>query len=166
MNRITTLLLATVATLTLATSACKKESETIQPGNDTPAFVGKDLMLTSFQVSPAIDHDGDGKLDSELLDFMRPCDRDNTIRFEANGKLSGGNGSLSCSDSETDPSVARPGTWSYNAQTKTIRIVQEDDATDVAEWKVLEASAAGLKVEISVTEYNRSSKTTMTWKAI
>lgn len=169
MNRLTTLILATTATLMLTTSACKKETETVQPTNGmdgTPAFVGKNLMMTSFEVSPAIDLDGDGKVDSDLLVFLRPCDRDNTILFEKNGKMSGSNGNLSCDNTETDPSTVKPSTWSYDAQTKTIRITTNNDPTDVSEWKVVEASANSLKVEVSVVEKQGSHKTIMTWKSV
>lgn len=166
MNRLNTLMLVVVATLMLAASACKKETETVQPDSSTPAFVGKNLMMTSFRVSPSVDLDGDGKVDDDLLSFLKPCERDNTILFEKNGKMSGGNGTLSCNGAEIDPSAAKPGTWTYNEQTKTIRIVKDNNPADVAEWKVVEASADGLKVEVSVNETTRSYKTTMTWKSI
>lgn len=168
MNRFTTLMLAVAAAVTLTTSSCKKGDEAVQPTpvDNTPAFVGKNLVMTSFQLNPAIDMDGDGKVDSDLMVFLRDCDKDNTIVFEKNGKLSGGNGQLSCSDDDADPSAVKPSHWTYNAQTKTIQIVKDDDPSDASEWKVVDASASGLKVEISVDEPTRSYKTIMTWKAI
>lgn len=166
MNALTKNTLAVVAMLLLAVTACKKGDEAVEPADTSPAFVGKNLMMTSFSVNPAIDLDGDGKLDSDLLVFLRPCDRDNTIKFEKNGILTGGNGQLSCDADETDPSTAKASHWTYNAQTKTIRIISDTDATDVSEWKIVNASATDLTVEIAVSEPTRSYKTVMTWKAV
>ncbi|QDK80316.1 hypothetical protein EXU85_17585 [Spirosoma sp. KCTC 42546] len=168
MNRFPTFMLAVMATLVLATSSCKKGDDGVQPADNTatPAFVGKNLVMTSFQVNPAIDLDGDGKLDTDLMVFLRACDKDNTLVFEKNGTLSGSNGQLSCSDNEADPSAVKPSHWTYNEQTKTIRIVKDSDATDVSEWKVLEASATGLKAEVSIADPSQTSKTLMTWKAL
>ncbi|UFH54296.1 hypothetical protein [Spirosoma sp. KNUC1025] len=166
MNRLNSLLLAATATLMLTTSSCKKDSETVQPGGSEPAFVGKAMMMTSFQVNPAIDLDADGKLDTDLTIFLRDCDKDNTITFEKNGVMSGSNGQLSCSSDEADPSAAKPSHWTYNESTKTIRIVKDNDPTDVSEWKVVDASASGLKVEVSVNEPTRSYKTIMVWKPV
>ncbi|MVM41966.1 hypothetical protein GO730_37080 [Spirosoma sp. HMF3257] len=168
MKRFTTCLLAAIATLSLVTSSCKKGDDGVQPANNssTPAFVGKNLIMTSFQVDPAIDLDGDGKLDTDLTVFLRACDKDNTIVFEKNGTLSGSNGQLSCSDDESDPSAIKPSHWTYNEQTKIIHITKDSDATDMSDWKVMEASANGLKVELSVNEPGQSYKTIMTWKAL
>jgi hypothetical protein len=65
MNRFTTLMLAVTAAITLTTSSCKKGDEVVQPTDNTPAFVGKNLVMTSFQINPAIDLDGDGKVDTD-----------------------------------------------------------------------------------------------------
>lgn len=172
MKRYITFMLALTATLALTLSACKKENDaSVQPDGTTTGanslpFVGKNLQLTSFEINPPIDLDGDGKLDPDLMVFMRPCDKDNTIVFEKGGKMSGSNGQLSCSNDETDPSTAKPGTWTYNEQTKILRIVDGTDTTDVSEWKVVDASASTLKVEVSVKEDGDAYKAIMTWKAI
>ncbi|SFD88349.1 hypothetical protein [Spirosoma endophyticum] len=168
MNRVTTPLLTAVAAFVLTLSSCKKESDSVQPmaTDNNLIFVGKNLRMTSFEVNPAIDLDGDGKLDTDLTVFLRDCEKDNNLVFEKNGQLSGSNGPLACSDNETDPSVAQPSHWTYNEQTKTIHIVKDNDATDVSDWRVLDASASGLKVEISVTEPSNPYKTIMTLRAI
>ena len=168
MNRLNSLMLAGAATLMLTASAFKKDNQTVQPDSNsaTLAFVGKSLVMTSFQVSPAIDLDADGKLDSDLTVFLRDCDKDNSITFEKEGVMSGSNGNLSCSDHEVASPIAKSSHWTYDPSTKTIRIVKDNDATDVSEWKVLEASANSLKVEISVAEPTRSYKTITSWKSV
>ncbi|MBD2753644.1 hypothetical protein [Spirosoma validum] len=166
MNRFNTLLLVAAATLLLA-SAYNKANVPVkaEASNNTPAFIGKNLTMTSFQVNPAIDLDADGKLDTDLTIFLRDCDKDNTVTFEKGGVMSGSNGPLSCSANEVAPSI-KPSHWTYDPSTKTIRIVKDNDATDVSEWKVLEASGNSLKVEISVTEPTQSYKTITTWKSV
>ncbi|WP_266363695.1 hypothetical protein [Tellurirhabdus rosea] len=155
--------------LVLMTASCKKETDITpdgeQPGGDkTPAFVGKNLRLDSFIMEPAVDFDGDGKVDPDLTAFMRPCDLDNTVRFEKTGKLSGSNGAQKCDD-DTDPN-ANPGSWSYNESTKILTIKDGEDPTDISEWKVVEATSKGLKAEVEVSEDGTSFKAVMSWKAI
>ncbi|QJW88318.1 hypothetical protein HNV11_02480 [Spirosoma taeanense] len=167
MKRFTPFILAVTAAMMLTTSACKKTNDIVKPDGattGTQAFVGKRLILSAFTMSPAVDFDGDGKVDPDLMAFMQECDKDNTIVFEKGGRLSGDNGALRCDDDE--PATGSAGTWSYDEQTKILRIIDAEDKTDISEWHVLEASAKTLKVEVSVVEDGVSLKATMTWKAI
>ncbi|MBN8824361.1 MULTISPECIES: hypothetical protein [unclassified Spirosoma] len=152
--------LAAAATFILTAASYKLPSH-----SKSLAFVGKNLSMTSFQVSPAIDLDGDGDVDNDLMSFLRPCDKDNTLTFESTGKVSGHTGTLTCSSNESLPVVAKPSHWTYNEKTATLRIVNDKDTSAVSEWKVLEASAAGLKIEKTATEYNQKSTTTVTLKS-
>lgn len=161
MKAFNTFFLAAVATFILTAASYKLPSN-----SKSLAFTGKNLSMTAFQVSPAIDLDGDGKVDTDLMAFLRPCDKDNTLTFEENGKLTGNTGALSCSSDESLPIVSRPSHWTYNEKTATIRIVSDKDAHLVSEWKVLEASAAGVKIEKTATEHNQTSTTTVTLKSV
>ncbi|GAB4025781.1 hypothetical protein [Spirosoma gilvum] len=161
MKAFNTFFMAAAATFILTAASYKLPSN-----SKSLAFVGKNLSMASFQVSPAIDLDGDGKVDTDLMAFLRPCDKDNTLTFEENGKVSGNTGTLSCSSEESLPVVAKPSHWTYNEKTATIRIVSDKDASAVSEWKVLDASAAGLKIEKTATEYGKQSTTTVTLKSV
>ncbi|RIV20664.1 hypothetical protein DYU11_21760 [Fibrisoma montanum] len=173
MNRTSTLSLWSILLgLLLFAAACDKpkdgvEPQTGQPGNGTsvPSFVGKKWQMTAFTLDPAIDLDGDGKLDSDLTRFLRACDLDNTVTFERGGKMTGDAGRLRCDDS-TDPSPVKPSTWSYDDQSKKLRIIDGQNPTDVSEWTVVESSSSTLKVKVSITEDGQAHAAFMTWKSV
>lgn len=104
--------------LVLFATSCKKETD-VQPGNGNPdpAFVGVRWQMASFVLDPPIDLDGDGKPDSDLMAYLRPCDLDNTLVFERSGKVSGDNGKLRCDD-DTDPNTAKPAPGPMTARPK------------------------------------------------
>ena len=58
------------------------------------------------------------------------------------------------------------GTWTYNEQTKILRIVDADDKSDISEWKVIEASSKILKAQVEVEEDGFVLKAVMTWKTV
>ncbi|GAB2576776.1 hypothetical protein [Spirosoma areae] len=151
--------------LLLSTAACKKDTDGVTPVNndDTPVFVDKNLRISAVTSDPLIDLDGDGKVDKDLLAFLRPCDTDNIVRFEKGGRLSGNDGALKCSDGNTDTNETTPGKWTYNANTHILRLITGPNE-NVAEWEILEASATGLKAKVSTQDSNDPLKLIMTWK--
>jgi hypothetical protein len=148
-------------------AACKKEStDPVQPGilpYSLPCL-DKKLSLSTYTMDPAADLNGDGKPDADLLAFMRPCDRDNTIVFEKGGKLTGDNGALRCDDDVAQSGTA--GTWTYDEPSKRLRITSATDKTDVSEWTVLSATASQLTVQTAVVEDGVTYKGVMTWKLL
>ncbi|MBO0935891.1 hypothetical protein J2I47_04960 [Fibrella sp. HMF5335] len=167
MNRLFTFLLPILVGLLASLSACKKEQQDVDPNPNPPggfvaSFVGVRWQMASFELDPPQDLDGDGKPDSNLLQFLRPCDLDNTVVFERNGTMSGDNGKLKCDD---DPATSKPGSWTYDNTTKKMKIVDGDDGT-VSDWIVDEASARYLKVRTTITEDGRSYSAVITWKAV
>ncbi|MBO0929767.1 hypothetical protein [Fibrella aquatilis] len=165
MNRLVTFLLPIVLGLLTTLSACKKDQQAVTP--DTPgdfvaSFVGVRWQMASFELTPPQDLDGDGRPDSNLLQFMRPCDLDNTLIFERNGSLTGDNGKLSCDD---DAATNKPGTWTYDNASKKMTVVDGDDGS-VSNWTVEEASARYLKVKTTITEDGHTYAAVITWKAV
>ncbi len=118
--------------------------------------------MADFTLDRPVDIDGDGKLDSDLLQFMRPCDLDNTIVFERTGILTGSTGKLNCDD-DTDPTTQKPDTWTYDNAANELRIMK-GTVQSVSVWKVIEASARLLKVTVTITEDGQSLTAVMTWK--
>ncbi|GAB3700493.1 hypothetical protein GCM10027592_27500 [Spirosoma flavus] len=149
-------------------TACKKETEPINPNNggSAPAFVDKNLRITAVTSDPLIDIDGDGKLDKDLLPYLRPCDLDNTIRFEKSGRLSGTSGATNCNDGSEQATDSKPGTWTYNANSHVLRLITTvDSKQSVSEWEILEESASGLKAKVSAEGSTDDFRLIMTWKA-
>lgn len=163
-------LCATLLGLVLFTASCKKGQDEVQPGGGTPggefvpSFVGVRWQMAGFELDPPQDFDGDGKPDSDLMQYLRPCDLDNTIVFERTGKMSGDNGKLTCDD-DTDPAASKPSTWTYDNTAKKLRIVDGED-NSVSEWDVVEASTRYMKVKVTLTEDGQKVAALMTWKAV
>lgn len=152
--------------LTLAVTGCKKGTDTISPiDNDAPAFVDKSLRITAITSDPLIDIDGDGNPDKDLMSFLRPCDLDNTIRFEKGGRLTGDEGSVRCDDDNSATDI-KPGSWTYNANTHMLRLTTDDGTgSEVSEWEIIESSATGLKAKVAAEGSKDSFRLIMTWKA-
>lgn len=162
MKRINSFIVAAMAFMMMTLAGCKKNDNEIDPANG-PAFVGKRLILSSFIMNPAVDLDGDGKVDPDLMAFLPACEKDNIVIFEKGGRMSGENGLLRCDDD--GPSEGDAGTWTYNEQTQILRIVAADDKNDISEWKIIEASSKVLKAQVEVEEDGFVLKAVMTWKA-
>ncbi len=155
--------------LLLLTASCKKDTDAVtpDPGSGTPtlAVAGKNLRMVALTTDPAMDFDGDGKVDSNLLSFLPDCALDNTIKFETGGKISGSEGAKVCpADGESSPTDIQEGTWSYDAKTAILRLTTGGDAVD---WKVLSVSGTTLKASLPMDGLDGTSKLNliMTWQA-
>jgi len=145
-------------------ASCKKDGENINPDliDNNPAFVGKKWQLSSFILDPAIDLDGDGTPDPDLLEYLPACSKDDIIIFKADGKMGGEPGVL-CDD-ET-PGGSGSGSWTYDKNSKILKIIGSDGPTDVDELQVVEMSASTLKAKVEVTEEGTTLTAYMTFKA-
>ena len=153
--------------LLLTTAACKKDVDTLTPGNGgvtSPAFVGPRWQMTAFLLDPSADFDGDGKVDQDLLPFMPACDRDDNIVFDPNGKVMTSEGQLRCDNDPSDN--VKPDAWTYNTATRTITITDGDDPGSVSTWEVLEASSKTLNIKTTVVEDGKTFTAILKWKAI
>ncbi len=155
--------------LLLLTASCKKGPDPIEPdpGSGTPALAvaGKNLRMVALTTDPAMDFDGDGKVDSNLLAFMPECALDNTIKFENGGKISGSEGAKVCpADGEESPTDIHEGTWSYDAKTAILRLTTGGEAVD---WKVISVTGTTLKASLAMDGVDNDSKLNliMTWQA-
>lgn len=69
--------------------SCKKDTNEAAPdnGGNAPALVGKSWVVQFIVLQPAIDLDGDGKPDSGMVPFLDACNRDDSVVFQADGKV-------------------------------------------------------------------------------
>lgn len=153
--------------LLLFSASCKKEADPVQPdtpGGFVPSFEGVRWQIASITLDPAIDIDGDGKVDADITNLLfRPCDLDNTLVFERGGKFSSDNGKLTCDDDE--PAPTKPSTWTYDSIERKLRIVDGENPAEVMEWSVIEASTSYLKVKTVLLEEGHQFGIVMTWKS-
>jgi hypothetical protein len=155
--------------LLIFTASCKKGPDAIEPGpgqgGSSFAVAGKNLRMTALTMDPAMDIDGDGKVDADLLKILPQCALDNTIKFEGNGKITGSEGADVCpADGDESPTDIKEGTWSYDAKTQILRLNTGGDAVD---WKVLTLTGTTLKASLVMDGLDGDNKLNliMTWQA-
>ena len=159
---------ARVALLTfsviLALASCKKNDEVTPTGNNSPAFVDKKWKMTAFELTPAVDLDGDGTPDSDLMPYLDDCAKDDLIIFKKDGSLGGDPGAKLCPGDNTSGDVS--GSWTYDKNTKMLKIIGNDGPNDLDEFEVIEASANTLKTKVQSTEEGVTITAVITWKAM
>ncbi|GAB3543985.1 hypothetical protein [Spirosoma fluminis] len=162
MNALTTLRIgALVALLLTGASACKNDQDNASPAS-IPAFVGKSWTMTAYTLDTPIDFDGDGTLDKDLTSFLDECHTDDSVVFEANGKVMGNNGQQRCEADEQ--AVEQTNTWSFDAATQVLTLKDVDKPTSVSRWHVLVNDGTTLKASVEVNEDGATMKATLVLK--
>ncbi|MCB2409303.1 DUF5004 domain-containing protein [Hymenobacter lucidus] len=106
-------LLALLAATAMGASSCKKDKES----NPAPAktktelLAGKDWKLAAQTVTPGLTAD-DGTVVTDLFPYLDECDKDDLMRYDANGTCLLSEGPTRC-----DPSNPQQytGTWSFDS---------------------------------------------------
>ncbi|UHG93870.1 hypothetical protein [Spirosoma oryzicola] len=129
--------------------------------NHSASFVGMRWQLASFTLDQSTDMNGDSKPDTDLTQFLRPCDLDNGLVFEPTGKLTEDIGTLDCIHQKATINKPSRG-WSYDGETKILRLIGENKS--VSEWTVLESLPKSLKVKVVITEEGQPLTATMIWE--
>jgi hypothetical protein len=137
--------------------SCKVTIEDIND-NSLP-FAGKRLQMSGFILSPAVDFDGDGVVDADLMKYIPACSLDDAMIFEKNGKLSGDGGKIHCTD-EKLPAVDAH--WSYDKSTKKLRMV---NGSNINEWTVVTMSGNQLTVQAPLVNNGISHNAVLTMVA-
>ncbi|MVM28548.1 hypothetical protein GO755_00790 [Spirosoma sp. HMF4905] len=168
MNRLSTFTIcAALSGLFVLTAAGPKASNgiastTTTKDGFTSSVVGVQWQMADFTLDKAIDFDGDGKLETELTQFLNPCDLDNTVTFESNGTMSVETGELQCDGKQgfTSPKLSN---WSYDEGTNMLSLVN-GSTKSVSQWRILESSAKHLKIKMPLDKDGQSA--TVTWKTL
>lgn len=153
--------------LMLFTGSCTPDDEAVagsdkpwqnQIGSNPPfpSFVNKGWQMTAITPESAIDFNGDGTIDSDLMPFLRPATM-KPIRFEQNGRFGFVNESRDAPMS---------GTWTYQEATKTLTIADASDPASGSEWAVIESSVETLRVKTKITEDGKTHNAVIIWKAL
>lgn len=147
--------------LAMLSNSCKESN-----GNPTPeesgSFIEKQWKVESMTISPAIDWDADGDLDSDILAVTEECDRDNLIVFEKDQKTTTIYRGVKCDEDEPDKEV--DGSWKYDEASKKLVITDDDEGDE--EWTVLKSDASTLKMEVILPNVTPKHTVTMTLKSV
>jgi hypothetical protein len=88
-------LLALVFVLLTVFSACKKDKKET-PKSKTDLLTTGQWKMTAFTVSPPMDLDGDGIVDSDVYATMGACEKDDYYIFKKDGTLEQNEGASKC----------------------------------------------------------------------
>lgn len=84
-------------------------------------FTDRYWTLTGLTAEPALDWDLDGVTETDILEKLEDCERDDAIKFTSNHMVMEHSGEEQC-DEEED--VEREtGTWEYNDSLKTLAVI-------------------------------------------
>ena len=135
------LLLAVAASFSL-TSCGDDEDDVTPPKTKTELLTASGWKATSLTVSPAIDFDMDGTPDSDLMQFVDACSKDDVTTFKADKTYTEDEGATKCNAG--DPQVFTNGTWTFNAD-ETAVTTTENGATQSDTYNVAELTETTLK---------------------
>lgn len=134
-------ILLSVAVMT----GCKKDDN--KSKSKTELLTSGSWKQTSIYFSPAVDWNGDGQTENEVINLYQPCDRDDLMTFKTNGTVVSDEGASKCDPS--GPQIIETTNWKFSDNETKIMLGdpgQEESA------QLLELSASVLKVKITAVE--------------
>jgi hypothetical protein len=125
--------------------ACKKDNDK----NDNPPKTKTELLTTGYWKrtalisSPAYDWNADGTFDTNILNTMKACEKDNFETYKTNGMVETNEGPTKCDASD-------PQTWAVTWTLADNEAKMIWDGTD--EYTLLELTATTLKFQSTFVE--------------
>jgi hypothetical protein len=130
-----------LALLTAILGACKKEEKQDNPVSKAEYLTSGLWLLTAYTLSPAVDFDGDGDLDTDALALFEPYNKDDLFRFKAEGTIEIDEGPTKAL--ATDPQIKTTTTWAF-ADNETVLVIDGSRAA------LQELTASKLRFKLSV----------------
>ena len=102
------------------TTSCSDDDEDEAPApTRTQLLTAKQWKLNALTVEPALDIDGDGTQENNLIPFIPACDLDDIQKFNTDGTYTFEEGPTKCDPN--NPQVYESGTWQWNTdQTRLV----------------------------------------------
>ena len=120
------LLLAVAATVSF--TSCSKDDDDATPAKSkTEYLTASGWKVTSVTVDPAIDFDGDGTKETDLLPFSQACNLDDLTVFKTDQTYTEEEGATKCDPN--DPQVYTTGTWAFSNNENTITLTETGSTT-------------------------------------
>lgn len=136
-------LLATVLFSAFLWSACGDDSEgnDPEPQNQKTAreyLIDADWLVVAATIDPPIEIDIFGTKitinDIRDLDEAEPCERDDLLRFKADGRVEDDEGPTKCDPN--DPQTSDGGTWTLSADGKELIIIDDDNPMEADTFRI------------------------------
>jgi len=125
--------------------------------NDSP-FGTHFWVVTSSTVHPAIDIDGDGNPDTDLLIVVPDCELDDADRYQSDGTILTDYGRHSCDEEQEQQEES--GIWSYDSGSKTLTMEKYDGGGSIQAR--LESTSGSELVFVSELNSSKGSHTIRT----
>lgn len=94
--------------------SCKKDEETTTPApTNKDKLVGKNWTLSAYSIEPAIDIDGNGTQENNLMPFLQACNLDDFYDLNSDNTYTAEEGASKCDPN--DPQVFETGTWAFSS---------------------------------------------------
>jgi hypothetical protein len=139
-------------------TGCKKDDSKASNKTKTELLTTGSWKQTSIYFSPAVDWDGDGHTENEVLNLYSPCDRDDLMIFKTNGTVVSDEGASKCDPS--DPQIIETTSWKFS-DNETKIVIGDPGAEETAQ--LLELSSSVLKVKITLVEAGVTYTQTLTF---
>ncbi|MDI3322299.1 hypothetical protein [Pinibacter soli] len=130
-----------------AMTGCKKDDSKTSNKSKTELLTTGSWKQTSIYFSPAVDWDGDGHKENEVINLYSPCDRDDLMTFKTNGTVVNDEGASKCDPS--DPQVIETTHWKF-ADNETKIVIGDPGVEESAQ--LLELTSSVLKVKVTMEE--------------
>ena len=134
------LLLAVAASVSL--SSCGNDDDEVTPKTKTELLTASGWKATSLTVSPAIDFNMDGTPDSDLMQFVDACSKDDITTFKTDKTYTEDEGATKCDPA--DPQVFATGNWTFNGDETAVTLT-ETGATQSDTYTIAELTENTLK---------------------
>lgn len=99
----------------LSISAWSKDEEEMEAPAPTRSemLTGRNWSITAYSVEPAVDADGNGTQENNLMPYLPACVTDDFTDLNANQSYTAEEGDSKCEPN--DPEVFETGDWSFNS---------------------------------------------------
>ena len=84
--------------------------------------------VVSLNVEPAIDLDGNGTQENNLIPFLQACDLDDFLKLNANGTFTEEEGASKCDPN--NPQVIQSGVWIWNSDETRVVLTAGGQSTE------------------------------------
>ncbi|MBK0403702.1 lipocalin family protein [Adhaeribacter sp. BT258] len=142
-------------------AACDDEDEEANL-NRTQLLTSGAWQISSSTVNPARDFNGDGTPETDLTQFIKPCNLDDITIYKTDKTYSEEEGATKCNPAS--PQVYGTGTWSLGNNDTELTTTATGASSSIT-YKIEEISANSLRLSQEVTDSSGATYTfTSTWK--
>ncbi len=117
-----------LALLSFVMVSCGDDDEDEPAPTRSQLITSQSWSVVSLNVEPAIDLDGNGTQENNLIPFLQACDLDDFLKLNANGTFTNEEGASKCDPN--DPQVIQSGVWIWNSDETRVVLTAGGQSTE------------------------------------